>query len=114
MVRPNVMQGMLALAAVACAVPTHHHHHHHHDEVDYILVGGGPGGLVLAEYLTRQKDVKVALLEAGPDSSTDPIVTSTCLLLSHFWPTVWLIFSNSTRGVLLHAGVHVALHVTAR
>jgi choline dehydrogenase-like flavoprotein len=72
MVRSYVLQGMLALAAVTCAAPTHND-----SEVDYVLVGGGPAGFVLAEYLTRKKGVNVALLEAGPDSSTNPIVTST-------------------------------------
>ena len=43
---------------------------------DYVIVGGGPAGFVLAEYLTRQRRVDVVLLEAGPDSSTDPLVTS--------------------------------------
>ena len=66
-----VLKGLLALAAVTLAAPTTRY-----AEVDYVLVGGGPAGFVLAEYLTRDPDVKVVLLEAGPDSSTDPLVTS--------------------------------------
>ena len=65
-----VLQVLLALAARNAAAPAHRH------EVDYVLVGGGPAGMVLAEYLTRKPHVKVALLEAGPDTSTDPLVTS--------------------------------------
>jgi NADPH-dependent 2,4-dienoyl-CoA reductase/sulfur reductase-like enzyme len=44
---------------------------------DYLIVGGGPAGLVIAEQLTRNPHVHVVLLEAGPDSSLDPLVTST-------------------------------------
>ncbi|KAE9049292.1 hypothetical protein PR003_g1701 [Phytophthora rubi] len=35
------------------------------DAFDVIVVGSGPGGLVAAEYLTRQSDISVLLLEAG-------------------------------------------------
>jgi ribulose 1,5-bisphosphate synthetase/thiazole synthase len=44
------------LASTAACLPT---------EVDYVVVGAGPAGLVLAEQLTQKKDVSVVLLEAG-------------------------------------------------
>jgi len=65
-----LFRGLLALAAVVSAAPQTK------NDADYIIVGGGPSGFVVAEYLSRDPHVKVMLLEAGPDSSADPIVSS--------------------------------------
>jgi choline dehydrogenase len=77
-----MLTGLLALVAVTLAAPAQRP-----EEVDYVIIGGGPAGFVLAEYLTRNPNIKVTLLEAGPDSSTDPLVTSTvthCMQCAEF------------------------------
>ncbi|KAI1811455.1 putative GMC oxidoreductase [Poronia punctata] len=74
--REHLSRGLLALFS-GCAlaapelVPKTSKH-----AVDYLIVGGGPAGLVVAEQLTRNPKVRVVLLEAGPDSSLDPQVTT--------------------------------------
>lgn len=43
---------------------------------DYVIVGGGPAGFVLAESLSRNPRTKVVLLEAGPDGLNSTLINS--------------------------------------
>ncbi|POS78509.1 glucose-methanol-choline oxidoreductase [Diaporthe helianthi] len=59
-------------------------------QVDYVVVGGGTAGSVVAEQLSRNPDVLVMLLEAGPDNAgveniDVPLFAPRLLFTQHAW-----------------------------
>lgn len=51
--------------------------------VDYIIIGGGTSGLVVANRLSENADIQVLVLEAGKDLTSDPRVN-----IPAFWTSL--------------------------
>lgn len=74
---------LLTVAAVAVGVAArggqgngHSSGHGAHGSADYVIVGAGPAGVVLAEQLSRDGTKSVVLIEAGPDSINNATIDS--------------------------------------
>jgi choline dehydrogenase-like flavoprotein len=59
------------------------------DVYDFVIVGGGTAGLVIAARLTENSDITVAVIEAGEDQSEDLRVKT---------PGMWPAFQDGTMG----------------
>jgi choline dehydrogenase-like flavoprotein len=52
------------------------------DEYDFIIIGGGTAGLVLAARLTENPQLQIVVIEAGANRLSDPRITTPGLALS--------------------------------
>jgi choline dehydrogenase-like flavoprotein len=50
----------------------------------YIVVGGGTAGLVVASRLTEDSNVRVLVIEAGADRTSDPLVLTPGLVAAMY------------------------------
>ena len=60
---------LIALASLIAAAPRSSSYNASGSHPDYVIIGGGPAGFVLAEELSKNANVTVVLLEAGPDTA---------------------------------------------
>lgn len=54
-------------------------------QFDFVVVGGGTAGLVVASRLTENPDIRVLVLEAGADRREDPRIKIQGLALSTYF-----------------------------
>lgn len=114
---------LLAVAAVAAGVAArggqgndHSNGHGGHGSsttADYVIIGAGPAGVVLAEQLSRDGTKSVVLIEAGPDSIHNVTVDSKSIANLLDCEQNLLTYCSSGHVPLYH-GTILELHSTAR
>ncbi|KUL89615.1 hypothetical protein ZTR_00423 [Talaromyces verruculosus] len=86
---------LLTVAAAAAGVAArggqgngHSSGHGAHGSADYVIVGAGPAGVVLAEQLSRDGTKSVVLIEAGPDSINNATIDTPAMypfITEQYW-----------------------------
>ena len=67
---PNlIILAFTAIVSLAAALPRAATYDSSSGQPDYVIIGGGPAGFVLAEELSKGTNKTVVLLEAGPDTA---------------------------------------------
>lgn len=68
LLHPTLMT-LIVHASLIAAVPRSYSNHTPSTQPDYVIIGGGPAGFVLAEELSKKRNITVLLLEAGPENA---------------------------------------------
>lgn len=77
-------------------------------EYDFIVVGGGTSGLVVATRLTEDPKIRVLVLEAGEEHSADPRVMTPALWPSTLGTDLDWVYLSEPQVCFLNSGTVVS------